>query len=57
MPITATVMAAIAAAGLRLCSTVYVAVKTAKPETSENKTKMVPIAMFLLLKFYASIII
>jgi hypothetical protein len=51
MPITATITAASAAAGLMLCSVVYAAVKTVKLLTIENKTTMAPMAMVLLLKF------
>jgi len=43
-------MAAIVAAGLRLCSTVKVAVKTARLDTNENMTRIV-----FLLNFQASI--
>jgi hypothetical protein len=50
-PISATVMAASAAAWLMPCSVVYAAVKTVKPLTSEKKTTIAPMAMVLLLKF------
>jgi Flp pilus assembly protein TadB len=51
MPITATVMAAMAAVGLMPCNVAKVAVKKARQVMSETKITTVPMAMFLLLKF------
>lgn len=51
IPITATVIAAKAAAGLMLCNVAKVAVKRAKNAMNETKITNVPMAMFLLLKF------
>jgi phosphate/sulfate permease len=52
MPITATVIAAMAAVGLMHCNAGKVAVKNARQVMSETKITTVPMAMFLLLKFF-----
>jgi hypothetical protein len=52
MPITATVMATMAAVGLMPCNAVKVAMKNARQVMSETKIITVPMAMFLLLKFF-----
>lgn len=52
MPITATVIAAMAAVGLMPCKVAKVAVKNARQVMSATKITTVPMAIFLLLKFF-----